>query len=56
MILESRVFVDETFHRYRGNFGVKRQTGARAMHAAQWKGLFAARRLQLAPMAPSVVC
>jgi putative transposase len=31
MILGSRVFVDETFHRYRSNFGVKRQTGARKM-------------------------
>ena len=56
MILGSRVFVDETFHRYRGNFGVKRQTGARKMRAAQWKGLFAARRLQLDPIAPSAVC
>jgi putative transposase len=31
MILGSRVFVDDTFQRYRSNFGVKRQTGARNM-------------------------
>ncbi len=56
MILGSRVFVDDTFHRYRSNFGIKRQTGARKMRAAPWKGLFAARRLQLAPVIPPVVC
>ncbi len=28
MILGSRVFVDEAFQRYRGNFGTKRWTGA----------------------------
>jgi len=56
MILGSRVFVDEMFRRHRGNFGVQRRTGARTMRAAQWKGLFAARRLQLTPIEPSVVC
>ncbi len=56
MILGSRVFVDDTFRRYRGNFGVKRETGARKMRSVPWNGLFAARRLQLAPVTPPVVC
>jgi putative transposase len=55
MILGSRVFVDDLFRRYRGNFGVKRRTGARAMRCAQWKGLYSARRLQQAPVCPAGV-
>lgn len=55
VILGSRVFVDEMFHRHRGNFGVQRQTGARPMRSAQWNGLFVARRLQLEPIEPPVV-
>ena len=56
MILGSRVFVDETFHRYRSNFGVKRQTGARNMQSVRQNRLFAARRLQHSPVTPPVVC
>ncbi len=56
MILGSRIFVDEMFVRHHGNFGVQRQTGARPMRSAQWKGLFTARRLQLAPITPPAVC
>ncbi len=56
MILGSRVFVDDTFRRHRGNFGVKRRTGARSMRSAQWKGLFTARRLQCAPIIMASVC
>ncbi len=56
MILGSRIFVDEMFGRHRGNFGVKRRTGARTMRSAQWKGLVTARRLQLAPITPPGVC
>ncbi len=56
MILGSRIFVDEMFMRHRGNFGVQRRTGARTMDAAQWKGLFTARRLQLATITPPALC
>jgi len=56
MILGSRVFVDDAFHRYRSNFGVKRQTGTRKMRSAPWNGLFTARRLQRAPVIPPVMC
>jgi putative transposase len=56
MILGSRVFVDEMFLRHRDNFGAERRTGARTMCGARWKGLFAARRLQLAPVEPAGGC
>ena len=56
MILGSRVFVDETFHRYRSNFGVKRQTGARNMRSVRPNRLFTARRLQRSPVTPPIVC
>ena len=56
MILGSRVYVDEMFRRHRGNFGVQRRSGARTMRSVPWNGLFAARRLQLAPIEPPAVC
>ena len=56
MILGSRVFVDETFHRYRANFGVKRQTGARNMRSLKPNRLFTARRLQRSPVTLPIVC
>ena len=56
MILGSRAFVDDMFIRYRDNFGVRRETGARRMTGSRWKGLYAARRLQLAPVACRSVC
>jgi len=56
MILGSRTFVDDMFARYRDNFGVHRTTGARRMTGSRWKGLYAARRLQLVPVACSGVC
>ena len=56
MILGSRGFVEEMFNRHRGNFGVQRQSGARPMRGARWKGLYAARRLQLDPVTPAPVC
>ncbi len=56
MILGSRVFVDETFHRYRSNFGVKRQTGARSMRSLRPNRLFTARRLQHEPVSLPILC
>ena len=56
MILGSRVFVNETFHRYRSNFGVKRQTGARSMRSLRPNRLFTARRLQRSPVTLPMVC
>jgi hypothetical protein len=56
MILGSRVYVDEMFQRYRDNFGVKRQTGARKMRSTACHQLFTARRLQRNPVTPPVVC
>jgi putative transposase len=56
MVLGSRVFVDETFHRYRSNFGVKRQTGARNMRSVRPNRLFTARCLQRSPVTLPIVC
>jgi hypothetical protein len=47
----SRVFVNDVFRLHRGNFGPKRQDGARPMRFAAWGGLCAARDLRLAPIA-----
>jgi REP element-mobilizing transposase RayT len=49
----SRTFVNEVFRLHRGNFGPKRQHGARPMRFAAWGGLCAARDLRLAPIAAS---
>jgi putative transposase len=46
----SRTFVNEVFRLHRGNFGPKRQHGARPMRFAAWGGLCAARDLRLAPI------
>jgi putative transposase len=53
LILGSRAYVDDAFHRHRDRFGQKRKSGARRMKEIAWGDLFAARRLQLAPVAAS---
>jgi hypothetical protein len=50
MAIGSRGFVNEVFRLHRGNFGPKRQDGARPMRFAAWGGLCAARDLRLAPI------
>jgi len=49
----SRAFVNDVFRLHRGNFGPKRQDGARPMRFAAWGGLCAARDLRLAPITAS---
>lgn len=46
VVLGSRVYVEDTFKRYRSRFGVKRETGARPMRGG-FAGLFTMRRLRL---------
>ena len=53
LILGSRTYVDDAFHRYRDRFGRKRKSGARSMKEVAWDDLFTARRLQLAPVTAS---
>ena len=47
LVLGSRAYVDDIFHRHRRRFSAKRQTGARPMRWVDFGGLCTARRLQL---------
>ena len=47
VILGHQIFVEERFLRYRNRFGVKRETGARAMKGADYGGLCIARQLRV---------
>ena len=47
VVLGSKGFVEEVFERHRGEFGLKRQTGARAMRWGEWGGLCTMRDLRL---------
>jgi len=53
LILGSRTYVDDVFHRYRDRFGMKRKTGARRIKEIAGDDIFTARRLQLAPVTAS---
>jgi putative transposase len=50
VVLGSRRYVDDIFHRHRHQFGAKRQSGPRSMRGADWGDLYTVRRLQLAPI------
>ena len=45
-VLGSAAFVEKVFEDHRGRFGLKRQTGARAMREADWEGLCVLRDLK----------
>ena len=47
VVLGSKSFVEEVFKKHRGEFGLKRKTGARAMKAGEWGGLCTMRDLRL---------
>ena len=51
VVLGSRDFVNGVFEQFRGNFGPKRKTGARALRFGDWGELCSARDLQYAPIA-----
>jgi putative transposase len=53
LILGSRTYVDDAFHRHRDRFGQERKSGARRMKEIACGDLFTARRLQLAPVTAS---
>ena len=46
LVIGSRAFCEEHFHRYRDNFGPKRQTGARPWRHRDWGGLCGLRDLR----------
>jgi hypothetical protein len=47
LVLGSRAYVDDIFHRHRQRFSANRQSGARPMRWADFGGLCTARRLRL---------
>ena len=47
VVLGSKAFVEDVFQKHRGEFGLKRKTGARAMKRSQWGGLCTMRDLRL---------
>ena len=53
LALGSQDFVNRVFARYRGHFGPKRETGARAMRFGEWVGLCTLRDLRLKPISRS---
>jgi hypothetical protein len=46
VVLGSREYVEDVFRKHRGEFGVKRKTGARSMRWADWQGLCTMRDLR----------
>jgi hypothetical protein len=46
VVLGSQEYVEEVFRKHRGEFGVKRKTGARNMRWADWQGLCTIRDLR----------
>ena len=52
LALGGRAFLEETFQRYRAQFGPRRKSGARPMRFAEWGGLCTLRDLRLAPVSP----
>ena len=50
LALGSQAFLEGIFQRYRGHFGPKRTSGARAMRFGDWGGLCTLRDLRLQPV------
>ncbi len=53
VVLGGKGFVEDIFQKHRGEFGVKRKTGARNPRFGQWDGLYTMRDLRLKPVALS---
>ena len=53
LVLGSRIFVQDVFVTHREEFGLKRQSGPRAMRQAALPSLFTLRDLRKAPITPS---
>ena len=50
VVLGSKHYVDDVFHRHRDQFSPKRKTGARALRGGGWGDLSTVRRLRLTPI------
>lgn len=53
VVLGSRSYVEDVFHRHRAQFSLKRKSGARTMRGGGWGDLATARQLRLAPITTS---
>ncbi len=51
VVLGSRAFVEDVFVAHRGEFGLRRKTGARRLRYGQWGDLCTMRDLRLEPVA-----
>jgi hypothetical protein len=54
IVLGSKTFVEDIFQKYRGEFGLKRKTGARKPRHGEWGALCTMRDLRLKPVSLSV--
>lgn len=50
VVLGGKAFVEDIFQKHRGEFGIKRKTGARKPRFGQWDGLCTMRDLRLTPV------
>lgn len=50
VVFGGKAFVEDIFHKHRGEFGMKRKTGARKPRFGQWNGLCTMRDLRLKPV------
>jgi REP element-mobilizing transposase RayT len=50
VVFGGKVFVEDIFQKHRGEFGLKRKTGARKPRFGQWDGLCTMRDLRLKPI------
>jgi len=53
VVLGGKAFVEDIFQKHRGEFGMKRKTGARKPRFGQWNGLCTMRDLRLKPVSLS---
>ncbi len=53
VVLGGKAFVEDIFQKHRGEFGIKRKTGARKPRFGQWDNLCTMRDLRLKPVALS---
>ena len=56
VVLGGKAFVEDIFQKHRGEFGLKRKTGARKPRFGQWGGLCTMRDLRLKPVTLSPPC
>jgi hypothetical protein len=54
VVLGGKAFVEDVFQKHRGEFGLKRKTGARKPRFGEWGALCTMRDLRLKPVSLSI--